>query len=92
MYYFTYVLQSQVDKTFYIGWTNDLKHRITQHNSRKVFSTQNKKPYKLVYFETCLSEKDAIAREKTLKTGFGRKYIKSRLKHYLADIIAKPSL
>jgi predicted GIY-YIG superfamily endonuclease len=33
----------------------------------------------LVYFEGCRSKEKAVAREKTLKSGFGRKYIKSRI-------------
>ncbi|MBP9818314.1 GIY-YIG nuclease family protein [Candidatus Shapirobacteria bacterium] len=87
MYYFTYVLQSKIDSSLYIGWTNNLKHRFLQHNSGKVFSTKLKIPYKIIYFECCLNEKDAIVREKSLKTGFGRKYIKNRLNSYFTDII-----
>lgn len=92
MYYFTYVLQSQKDFSLYIGWTNNLKHRLQQHNIGKVQATKPKIPYKLVYLETCLNQKDAILREKSLKTGFGRKYIKNRLKNYLTDIISPSSL
>ena len=78
-FFYTYELLSQKDNKYYIGWTNDLIKRYKDHNDGKVASTENRRPLKLVYYEACLSEKNAILREKTLKTGFGRKYIKSRL-------------
>jgi putative endonuclease len=41
-------------------------------------------PMRLVYWEGCLSQKDATAREKYLKTAWGKRYINNRLKDYLA--------
>lgn len=79
MYYFTYVLKSEADGKLYIGWTNNLRKRIMEHNSGKVTATKYRKPLKLEYFEGCLSEEKAIEREKQLKTGFGRAYLKRRL-------------
>ncbi|MBN2588453.1 MAG: GIY-YIG nuclease family protein [Sedimentisphaerales bacterium] len=78
-YYFTYVLLSEIDGKYYIGWTDNLKKRLIAHNSGQVLSTRNRRPLKLVYYEACLSKKKAIMREKQLKTGFGRKYIKGRV-------------
>lgn len=77
--FYTYVLRSEKDNSLYIGWTNNLKNRLAKHNSGKVYSTKSKLPIKLVYYEACLSKVKAIKREKQLKTGFGRKYIKSRI-------------
>ena len=79
MFFYTYVLISLVDNKLYIGWTNDLKNRFAEHNNGKTGSTKVRRPFKLVYYEACLSKEKAIAREKTLKTGFGRKYIKDRI-------------
>lgn len=79
MTYFTYVLQSQKDGKLYIGWTDDLEERLSNHNDGEVDSTRERKPLKLVYYEGCLSKEKAIAREKQLKTGFGRKYLKNRI-------------
>ncbi len=79
IFFYTYVLLSLKDKWFYIGWTDDLKKRVILHNKGKVFSTKNRMPLKLVYYEACLSKEKAIDREKILKTGFGRKYIKNRV-------------
>lgn len=44
-----------------------------------VQSTKNRLPMRLVYYEACTSKTKAIVREKALKTGFGRKYLKDRL-------------
>lgn len=77
--FYTYVLQSKKDGALYIGWTKDLKNRMRLHNDMKVPSTKQRTPLILLYYEACLEEKDAIAREKALKTGFGRSYLKKRL-------------
>lgn len=80
--FYTYVLQSQKDKKIYIGYTEDLKQRLLQHNSGLVKATKNRRLLKLIYFECCVNKEDAIKREKSLKTGFGKSYLKRRLKNY----------
>jgi len=65
-----------------IGYTKNLKDRLKKHSSRLVKSTQNRLPLELVYYETCLDQNDAIRREKYLKTTYGRRYLKNRLKGY----------
>lgn len=82
MWYFVYVLQSLKDKKLYTGYTKNLKLRLEQHNKGFIASTQNRQPLKLIYFEGCLNQKDATRREKYLKTYYGKRYIKSRLKSY----------
>lgn len=77
--YYTYVLISTVDQNLYIGWTKDLKNRLNAHNKGLVDATKYRIPMELVYYEACLSEEKAIAREKQLKTGFGRLYLKNRI-------------
>ena len=79
MYYYTYVLKSKTDSNLYIGWTNDLRKRLESHNKGLVHSTKQRRPFELVYFEGCKSESAAIKREKQLKTGFGRAYLKRRV-------------
>ncbi|MBZ0184235.1 MAG: GIY-YIG nuclease family protein [Melioribacteraceae bacterium] len=83
MYYYIYVLKSEIDGNNYVGYTNDLKERLKKHNEGKVKSTKNRKPLKLIYFEGCLNQQDATKREKYLKTAWGKRYIKSRLANYL---------
>ncbi len=77
--YYTYVLCSKKDGKYYIGWTEDLRRRVKRHNNGLVEATKNRRPLTLVYYEACLVEKSAIKREKQLKTGFGRAYLKRRL-------------
>ena len=77
--YYVYVLKSNVDNKLYIGYTQDLKKRIKQHNSGNVIATKHKKLFVLLYYEACNILEDAISREKSLKTGFGRSYLKRRL-------------
>ncbi len=76
---YTYVLKSLRDNKLYIGWTNDLKRRLEMHNLGKVDATKNRIPFEIVYYEACLDKEKAIEREKYFKTGFGRKFLKSRI-------------
>ena len=80
-----YVLQNPEGK-FYIGYTRNILKRIQDHNSGKGTQTTKKySPWKLVYFEAYLNQKDALGREKFLKGGSGKKYLKKQLKHFLAE-------
>lgn len=83
MFYYIYVLRSEKDGMFYTGYTNNLKERLTLHNDGKVSSTKNRVPFILIYFEGCLNQQDATHREKYLKTAWGKRYLKERLKNYL---------
>ena len=80
--FYVYVLQSKKDDKFYTGFTNNLKKRIDEHNLGKVKSTKNRLPLKLIYYEVCINQQDATHREKYLKTTYGKRYIKNRLKNY----------
>ena len=77
-----YVLKSEKDGNFYTGYTSDLKSRLTLHNQGKIESTRNRTPLVLVYYEACISKEDALLREKYLKTTYGRRYIRNRLRQY----------
>jgi len=83
-FYYIYVLQSGKDHNFYIGLTGDIKKRLEEHSSGKVSQTKSRRPLELIYWEGCLNQKDAARREKYLKTTWGKRYINSRLKQYLA--------
>jgi putative endonuclease len=82
MLQYIYILQSKKDGDFYIGYTKNIKLRFEKHQKGLVESTKNRRPLKLIYFECCLNQKDATHREKYLKTSYGHKFIKSRLKSY----------
>jgi len=82
--YYVYVLKSKLDGKFYTGFTSDIEKRLNEHNSGKVSSTRSRIPLEIVYFEFCLNIDDAIHREKYLKTTYGKRYLKTRLKNYLS--------
>lgn len=81
--FYTYVLKCRADKKseFYIGLTSNLRKRLNDHKSNSVNTTKKFKIIELVYYEACNSKTDALIREKQLKTGFGRGYIKRRLEN-----------
>jgi putative endonuclease len=81
--YYTYVLQSSKDSQFYVGFTKDLKLRFEQHKKGLVEATTGRRPLKLIYYEACLDQKDAVRREKYLKTYLGKLFLRNRLKSYL---------
>jgi putative endonuclease len=81
--HYVYVLRSIKDGKNYAGYTKNLKLRFEQHQKGKVSSTKDRRPLELIYYEACLNQQDATRREKYLKTYYGKKYVKSRLKSYL---------
>ena len=81
--HYIYILRSLKDTKLYTGYTNNLKIRLNLHNNGKIESTMNRIPFELIYYEGCLNQQDATHREKYLKTAWGKRYIKNRLKNYL---------
>lgn len=75
--YYIYVITSLKDGNIYIGFSRDVNKRIKAHNSGKVRSTKSRRPFKLVYLEEVANEKIALVRERFLKSGCGREFIKS---------------
>ncbi|GBE16346.1 GIY-YIG nuclease superfamily protein [bacterium BMS3Abin15] len=80
---YVYVLRSRKDNKNYVGYTKNLKLRFEHHNKGLVASTRNRRLLKLVYYEACINRQDATKGEKYLKTIYGKRYIKNRLKSYL---------
>ena len=68
----------------YTGCTADLRKRFRQHNNEEVPATKGRGPFELIYYESCLEKGDAYAREKYLKSGMGKRYLKNRLKRFLS--------
>ena len=85
MFYYVYVLLSEKDGLFYTGYTSDLTKILELHYNGSVFSTANRRPLKLIYWEGCLNQQDATRREKYLKSGNGKIYLKNRLKNFLIN-------
>ena len=83
--YYVYLLENQNDKSWYIGFTTDIERRLREHNEKSGGQTTKRKSnWKLVYFEGYLVKADALGRERFLKSGSGRRYLKKQLAHYLA--------
>jgi putative endonuclease len=82
--FYVYIIQSFKNNRWYTGFTNDLRKRFNEHNSGESSYTKSRGPYKIIYYEACLNEQDARAREKYLKSGMGKRYIKNRLKRFLS--------
>jgi len=80
MIHYVHVLSSIKDVRFYIGYTTNLKSRLTDHNAGMVFSTKHRSPFELIYHEGCRHQEDALRRERYLKSTYGKRYIKSRIK------------
>ena len=79
MKWYLYILKSEKDKKRYIGSTNNLKRRISEHNSGKVPSTKGRRPFVLIYKEEFTAEIDARLREKFFKTHKGFNTLKKIL-------------
>jgi len=81
-----YTLLSEKDGYFYTGSTNDLKRRFEEHNIGRVNSAKNRSPLNLFYYEACINEEDARQRERYLKFGMGKKYLRNRLKKFFENL------
>ena len=81
--YYVYLLVSAKDLKQYIGLTEDIDRRVVEHNSGKVESTRYRRPLALAYFEAYVDRRDAEGRERFLKSGSGKKYLRKQLKYYL---------
>lgn len=87
MFFYVYILLSDKDDHYYIGYTNNLRRRLEEHASGKSLSTKPRRPLRLIYFEACLNEEDAKQREKYFKSTIGRRFLKKRLRRYLGNRI-----
>lgn len=81
--WYVYLLQNKYGK-WYTGVTSDIQKIILEHNSGKTRSTKYGGHWKIIYCEISLNSKDAFAREKYLKSGMGKRYLKNRLKFFFA--------
>jgi putative endonuclease len=79
--YFVYVLKNVRTSRRYVGYTSDIKRRIDQHNSSrfnpKGYTKRISGPWKLVYKEEYFTRAKAMRREKFLKSGQGREWLKN---------------
>jgi putative endonuclease len=81
--HYVYVLRSGKDGGFYIGYSANLRKRVGEHATGESFATSYRGPWKLIYYEAYVEREDALGRERYLKSGSGRKFLKTQLAHYL---------
>ena len=87
--FYTYVLYSARDGEWYTGATSDLKARVRDHQQGQVRSTRKRMPLDLVYYEACRSQVDSFRRERYLKTGRGKRYLRQRLAEWRESLNPK---
>lgn len=83
VFYYVYILESQKNKEWYAGYTDDLRRRLVGHNGGQNKSTKPYLPWRLIYYEACLNQNDALRRERDFKTTKGRRTLKRRLREYI---------
>ena len=81
--HYVYVLRSIADDGFCIGYSANLRKRFDEHATGAAFATAYRGPWKLIYYEAYLERDDALGRERYLKSGSGRRFLKAQLRHYL---------
>ena len=87
--FYVYVLQSESDTGFYIGFSTNLRARLRQHQEGESSATSHRGPWKLVYYEAYTEREDADGREKFLKSGAGRRFLRNQLRYYLKRFPAR---
>ena len=81
--FYVYILQSET--SFYVGFSADLRRRVSQHNDGSTHSTRGRK-WRLVYYEAYLSRGAAIKRERVLKNdGRTRRHLMERIREMLSE-------
>lgn len=83
--YFVYIIENTITHAWYIGFSEDYKRRLAEQSGSQ-FTRRQDGGWNLVYLEGYCNKKDAFSREKYLKSGAGRRYIKKQLTNHLENI------
>ena len=75
--FYVYVLKSTLRNYIYVGLTNDVNRRVNQHNNKRERITRAYAPFEIMLIEEYDSRAEARKREKYLKSGFGKEYLKN---------------
>jgi putative endonuclease len=71
-----YAIKSLTRNYVYVGMTNDLERRLQEHNNGENKSTKAYKPFVLIYSEIFPGRVLARAKEKFLKSGVGKEFLR----------------
>jgi putative endonuclease len=77
--FIVYVLRSKSNDKLYTGQTKNIEFRFLQHSAGLARYTRGRGPWELVYSEEFPTRSLAMAREKFLKSGQGRQWLKEKL-------------
>jgi putative endonuclease len=77
MKFYVYVLDSKVKNYMYVGLTGRLEKRLKEHQDGKNFTTKPYRPFKVLLIEEYPTRADARKREKYLKSGAGKEFLKT---------------
>ena len=69
--YCVYILQSTKDKSFYVGFSENVTSRLKDHNRLISQYTSSRAPYELIWYCEFSKKKKALKFEKYLKSGSG---------------------
>jgi putative endonuclease len=75
--YYVYAISSQIKNYIYVGLTDNIKRRIKEHNDGHNKTTKPYRPFKLLLIEKFDTRLEARKREKYLKSGIGKEYLKT---------------
>ncbi len=73
--YQVYILQSERNGSYYVGYSEDAVRRLEQRKAGKVKTTRYRRPYRLVYQEICPTETEARQREYYIKSQKSKKFL-----------------
>jgi putative endonuclease len=79
MAFTVYAIKSSLDNRIYVGFTVNLDNRLMEHNQGRTRSTKGYRPWNLIYQEVVETREKAREREKYLKSGCGKEFLKSKL-------------
>jgi len=75
--FYVYAIKSVNSNYIYVGLTNNPERRIDQHNKGHNKTTKPYAPFETIYLENAGTRTEARAREKYLKSGAGKEFLKS---------------
>lgn len=83
--YFVYIIENEADRSWYIGFTDDLERRLGEHNGKigGKYTRSKVGGWEPIYYEAYKNKTDALGRETFLKSGAGRRFLKKQLRHFL---------
>ena len=74
--FYVYAIKSLLKNYIYVGMTEDLERRLEEHNAGKARSTKAYRPFKIIFSEIQPDSVEARKREKFLKSGIGKEFLK----------------